>query len=149
MNRNDRAVLRYLTFLIIISVGVFGLALLLWPARGHAQQIACDQQASTLLTPAGTKLQVVPAPGVGTANIYVCGYVISSAGTSTVTFQAGTGTNCGTTSAAIGPTVIVTAGISFAEDTPTYRGFLVGNPNELCATATTTAANITVYYHTQ
>jgi hypothetical protein len=129
-------------FLLGLAVAI----LLLGTGTAYAQQLPCDQQAT--LTGFTTKATVIAAPGVGTSNIYICGYVASAALASIVTFQQGTGAACVTTSAAVGPTIQLAATTTFSDNSDVFRGFLVANPNGLCVTATS-AANITIYYHRQ
>lgn len=112
--------------------------------------IYCSQTAS--LVGVTTKAQIVAAPATGSASILVCGYVVSNlTGPVTVSFQAGTGSNCATNSVAVGPTLLfgsATGGISNDEN-GIYRGFRVANPNALCVTSPTIASNVTVYYALQ
>lgn len=153
------SVIRPLAFLIIACAIVYGLALCsMWPRVAHAQMgggaIYCNQHVT--LVGFTTKATLIPAAAAGSAQIYVCGYTVASAGTSVVTFQAGTGAACVTTSAAIGPTInlFVAATSTFADTSPAFRGFLVpsvitagvSTPQALCVTATTTAATIDIYY---
>jgi hypothetical protein len=141
---------RYAIWLVSIAIASWVLAFAFWPSHSHAQQtgpIYCSQQATS---PAGftTKVQVVAPPGTGSADIWICGYTVSAVAASVVTFQTGTGTNCATNSQAIGPTIQLGATSTFGDTSSTFRGFLIQNPNALCATAST-AANITVYYQLQ
>jgi hypothetical protein len=129
----------------------FALLVALWGAPAKAQiagPVYCNQMATAVL-PLATKTQVVAAIPSGTSQIYVCGYTVTAvAAASTITFQYGTGTNCATGSTAIGPLVSLSnTGVSVAADnSPTFRGLIVPDPNALCATAATAAANITIFY---
>jgi hypothetical protein len=141
---------RKLTWLISLALIAWALAFAFWPIHGHAQQLGpiyCSQQAAAA---AGftTKTQVVAPAATGTARIFVCGYVASAALTGNITFQTGTGSNCATNSQAIGPTIQLPATGTFTDGSGVFRGFLVTNPNALCATAST-AANLTIYFELQ
>jgi hypothetical protein len=113
-------------------------------AKAQQGPIYCDHQATSA---AGftTIVQIVPAPATGSARILVCGYTVSAATASVVTFQSGTGTNCGTGTAAVGPTIQLGVTSTYGENPGTYQGFSVPASNALCATATS-AANISVYW---
>lgn len=137
----------------------FGVAVAVWLigcAAALAQQtgpIYCGASVSVALG-AATLTTVVPAPAGGSAKFYLCGYSVSAVAASVVTFSYGTGTNCGTTNVAFGPTIQLGATSTNVDSSPMYRGFLSPpagislTQQNLCATATT-AGNITVYYAQQ
>lgn len=142
----------YFDYLMIaLVVGMILIAAVIWFAGGaHAQQqgpIYCSQMA-TSTSGFTTKVEIIPAPGTGTSRIFICGYAVSAALTSVITFQTGTGANCATGSTAIGPTIQLPATGAFGEDSQVFRGFQVANPLALCVTATA-AANMVVYFERQ
>jgi hypothetical protein len=148
-----RSFFRPLTLLIVACAIIYGLALCTFTQRAHAQMATfCTQQA---ISTSGftTKVQIIPAATTGSAQIYICGYTVSAVAASVVTFQAGTGTNCGTTSANIGPKIQLGATSTFGDVSNNWRGFLVPTvitagvvtPQALCVTASA-AADMVVYY---
>lgn len=143
MNRQEVVAAAALLAMASAFVG----ALIVAPSKAQiAPGTACGQSVSVALG-AATLTTVIPAPAAGNARFFVCGYSVSSVAASVVTFSYGTGTNCGTTNAAAGPTIQLKATDTNVDSSAWYRGFPVppAPPQNLCATATT-AANITVYY---
>lgn len=117
--------------------------------RAKAQNAGMSPYCNQIANAVGvtTKQQIVAPAPAGNASILVCGYVISNILAGTVSFQSGTGTNCATNSAAVGPTIqfgSATGGITNDENVQ-YRGFRVANPGALCMTATV-STNVTIYY---
>lgn len=117
----------------------------LWLAPARAQQtgpIYCSQaQTQNGLT---TITQVVPAPGVGQGRTLICGYTVSAAAASAITFQYGTGTNCGTGTTTFGPTIQLGATSTFGE-LDIFHGLETPPGQAVCATGST-AASVTIYY---
>lgn len=124
--------------------------LALWaaPAFGQAGGQPCDLTASAVVTTLAT---VIPAPTSGSAKIRICGYAVSSAAASQITWSYGTGANCGTTNVAFGGLLQLGATSTVIDSSPFFRGFVVPPSNitltnqQLCATATSNAS-ITIYY---
>lgn len=111
-------------------------------AGAAAAQVNCTQAA----TASGTTIfQVIAAPAAGTSRIYVCGYTVSAAAASAITFSYGTGAACVGGTTAIGPTIQLAATSTFSDTSPFFRGFFVPASQGLCATAST-AASVTIYY---
>ena len=122
----------------------------LWLAPVHAQQtgpIYCG--ASATATVGAAIGQVVPAPGTGSAKIYICSFTITNTGATvnTVTFQYGTGTNCGTGTTTFGPTIDVAATSTFTEGADTFHGFVTPIGGQaVCVTPNVASAVVTIYY---
>lgn len=124
--------------------------LALWaaPAFGQAGGQKCDLAATAAVTTLAT---VIAGPPSGNAKIRVCGFVVSAAAASQITWSYGTGTNCATTSVAFGPVLQLGATSTVIDASSEFRGFVVPpstitlTGQNLCATATS-AASITVYY---
>jgi hypothetical protein len=131
---------------LIFAVGIGLTFLAVYIRDAHAQgtgPVYCGQQAT--LIGFTTKATVIAAPAGGTAQIYICGYSVSAVAASVVTFQAGTGAACATTSAATGNTIELGVTSTVIDSSPVWRGWALGAGNELCVTGTTTS-NIQVYY---
>lgn len=124
----------------------FLLALLaLFGGNAEAQvtgPIYCGAQATATVTTIG---QVIAAPGTGSARTYICSWTVSAAAASVVTFQYGTGTNCGTGTTTFGPSLNVAAAATIVEGADTFHGFVTPPGQAVCATGTT-AAIVTLYY---
>lgn len=132
-------------------IGVLALAAVLCSASLAIAQTTCTQQAtktgiSTLVEVIqGSGSATLPALG-GTARIYVCGYTASISAAGNVTFSYGTGTNCGTGTTAVGPTLQFAGAGTLIDGSAFYRGFSVPASQSLCATASAGTAVVTFYY---
>lgn len=129
---------------------IFGFLLALFAlldSPAHAQVVTgpiyCNNMA-TASTGVATETQIIPAPGTGSARTYICGYTISAAAATNVTFQYGTGTNCATGSTNFGPTIVFAAAGTFNE-LDVFHGMVAPSGSAVCATGSA-AATVTIYY---
>lgn len=133
-------------FLFGFLVALFAL----FGSNAEAQQTGPIYCGASVTQTVGAAIgQVVAAPGTGSAKVYICSYTIanSNAAANTVTFQYGTGTNCGTGTTTFGPTVIIAATSTFTEGADTWHGFVtpVGG-QAVCVTPSVASAIVTIYY---
>ena len=132
---------------------LFVVALALQPKQVEASNvgghITCDRSIVYDASTNGSTQLVGVVAGSG---IYVCGYVIFSAGTANVKLIYGTGTTCGTGTTSITPAYQLTAQTGVAENSAEFRGLLVPTSaagNELCINTSAGVAVQAVVYFTQ
>lgn len=94
--------------------------------------VACDSHALLNMTTA-TTTEIVAL--TASQSIYVCSILVSSAGTSTVTVQRGTGTNCGTGTAAMSAGHELTAQVGYARGSGLGTIMRGTASNALCITS--------------
>lgn len=107
-------------------------------ATGGLQQgvTICDSGGWLNMTTATT---TEIAPLVASRTIYICSVVAQAGGTTTMTFQRGTGTNCGTGTTAISPGYELTAQTGWTEGTGI--GVVIGPVGSGTVGGGTTASN--------
>lgn len=136
----------------MIRVALLLFALLaLAPARAdpvyQSQTYACTKAAQFAGTGAATTRIVQTANGAANSQIYICGWSVLATASSTLQFEYGTGTNCGTGTTAITPQFSLTAGNPFVDHQPFYAGFLpIPAGNDLCIVVGTGAVPGLLYY---
>jgi|SRR5215472_11425766 len=132
---------------ILKLVALIALMLMVTRASAQAPAIYCNTNYATsgLGGPVAQTRIVAGAPG---KIISVCGWNIANTGGAavTITFQGGTGSNCGTGTVASGLGVTVGNGAQNIDHMPTAVASLTGG-NDLCWTITGTGTvNATIYF---
>ena len=115
-------------------------------AQGTTIPRTCSQVLSFTLGAATTSL--IGPGSVATPNtaaqvlqnsgntIYVCGYALNTAASSSAQFEYGTGTNCGTGTFALSP--VWPASLTITDTSPYFRGMGAPAGNTLCIVTTAT-----------
>jgi hypothetical protein len=107
--------------------------------------IECNQSASYDTNTSGSTKIV---SGASKTVIYICGYTIVSGGTANVSLKSGTGTNCGTGTAAVTPAYSMVAQNRVSDDSPVWRGLLVPTGQDLCINSSAGVAIQAIVYYT-
>jgi hypothetical protein len=80
--------------------------------------------------------------------IYVCGFALWSAGTTSVKLVYGTGTNCGTGTVILTPAFQLATSTGINDTSPFFRGLSVPPGNALCLNSSAAiAVQAVVYYY--
>lgn len=109
-----------------------------------AAQVECR---STAFYDTNTNGATKMITGVATANTQICGFTLWAAGTATVQFVTGTGTNCGTNQVAITPAYSLVTQTGVSDGSPFWRGLLAGNGLDVCIkTSAGVAVQAQLYY---
>lgn len=126
---------------------------LLWAGLAQAQpvnqpsaMISCNATAQYSAS-AAALLKVVT--GVANKIIYICGYTIHGGGATNVGLSIGTGTNCGTGTAALTPQYVLASGTDVTDSSPYFRGLQVPALTDLCVNSSAAAAAQVIIYYGQ
>lgn len=107
---------------------------------GPANAILCNKTANFTGTAAAAQI----VAGVTGQIVAICGWsVTNTAAAGTVVFNTGTGSNCGTNTAAISPTISVST--NSVTDHSTFASQNVVAGNAICQTATATITGVLYY----
>ena len=106
--------------------------------------IACDNAAVLSMSTATTTQAIALVAG---KSIYVCGFVINGAGTTTGRLVQGTGTNCGTGQSNVTPTFNLIAGATVAQGSGVGQVIKTNAGSALCVTnSAAIALNVLITY---
>ena len=118
-------------------------ALILFAFPGFSQTPRCTRTAQVTVT-AGATTEILAA-GVG--GIHLCGWSVSLSATGTAQWKQGTGTNCGTNTAALTPAMNLATGVPW-NNPPVGDSYPLqaGRATALCLTAATGNATGIISY---
>lgn len=118
--------------------------LLLLTIGAQAQPANCR---TTALYDASTLGSTVLVTGITGRNIYLCGFNMWAAGTSTVKLVYGTGVACATGEVAVTPAYSLITQTGIADGSSLYRGLFVPGGNDLCIkTSAAVAVQAQIYF---
>lgn len=115
----------------------------------HAQfsgSVHCNQSAIYDTNTNGATRLVTAKSG---KQILICGFVLFGGGTANVGFVSGTGTNCGSSQANVTPQFNLTAQARIADQSPVFRGLIVGPTLDLCIKSSAGVAVQGIIYFNQ
>lgn len=136
--------IRALSFLAALAA--VGAALLVAPAAKADGGIACDRAAIyDASTNGATKL----ITGATKTKVYICGFVMFGGGTANVSLKTGTGTNCGTGTAALTPAFNLVAQAKVDDQSAYWRGLVADIATDVCINTSAGVAVQAIVYYTQ
>lgn len=129
----------------LIAALAIGSLFLASPAKAD-ESIACNLSALYDASTNGATRLVI---GAAKTKIYICGYTIYGGGTASVSLKTGTGTNCGTGTAALTPAYAIVAQSQVNDTSPFWRGLLADIALDVCINTSAGVAVQAMVYYTQ